>query len=267
MELQEKYENLKTYLKSLGSVAVAYSGGVDSAFLLKAAHEALADKAIAVTVRSCLIPRIEISEAEELCRKEHIRHIFCDVDPLSIDGFSDNPPERCYLCKRVIFKAIGKAAAENDIKEIAEGSNLDDNADYRPGMKAVTELGIKSPLQTVGFTKKEIREMAHRLGISVWNKPSMACLASRFVYGEKITCEGLQRVDKAERILSDAGFLQFRVRVHGNLARIEVVHDDFQKLLELGESIYISFRQLGFTYITMDLRGYRTGSMNETLSV
>ncbi len=258
-----KYEKLTEHLKSLGSIAVAFSGGVDSAFLLKAAKDALGNSVIAVTVRSCLIPNIELDEAADFCRRENIHHIICDVDPLAIDGFADNPTNRCYICKKYIFGVIKKSAAEYGVNTVVEGSNLDDNGDYRPGMKAIRELGVLSPLQTAGFTKQEIRDMSEKLGLPTWNKPSFACLASRFAYGEKITEQKLKQIEKAEEILREAGFRQFRVRIHGELARIEILPDDFEKLLKIRGQLYSDMKAIGFSYITMDLQGYRTGSMNE----
>ena len=196
----------------------------------------------------------------------NIRHIICDVNPLAVKGFADNPLDRCYICKKEIFGIIKNIAAENCINAVAEGSNLDDGDDYRPGMKAISELGILSPLQTAGFTKREIREMSEKLGLPTWNKPSFACLASRFAYGEKITAEKLKRVEKAEKILKNSGFRQFRVRVHGELARIELLPEDFEKLFKVREKLYSDIKALGFSYVTMDLRGYRMGSMNEGIA-
>lgn len=196
----------------------------------------------------------------------NIRHIICDVNPLAVKGFADNPLDRCYICKKEIFGIIKNIAAENGVNAVAEGSNLDDGDDYRPGMKAISELGILSPLQTAGFTKREIREMSEKLGLPTWNKPSFACLASRFAYGEKITAEKLKRVEKAEKILKNSGFRQFRVRVHGELARIELLPEDFEKLFKVREKLYSDIKALGFSYVTMDLQGYRMGSMNEGIA-
>lgn len=265
MDINDKYNKLQNYLKSLGNAAIAFSGGVDSAFLLKAAKNALGDNVIAVTVRSCLIPESEILEAAEFCRREKIRHFICGVNPLEISGFENNPPERCYICKKAIFKVIKEAAYERGISVVAEGSNIDDNEDYRPGLKAIKELGVLSPLQETGFTKKEIRGMSEKLKLPTWNKPSLACLASRFAYGEKITKERLARVERAEKVLADLGLKQFRVRVHGDIARIEALPEDFQKLVESSGQIYSDLKSLGFSYAAMDLQGYRTGSMNETI--
>ncbi len=265
MESNAKYDRLKANLCSLGSVAVAFSGGVDSAFLLKAAKEALGDMAVAVTARSLLMPCRELEEAERFCRQAQIRHIVCEVDPFRVDGFADNPPNRCYLCKKRIFETIQKIALKNGLAAVVEGSNLDDTGDYRPGIAAIRELGVKSPLQEAGFTKREIREMSQRLGLSTWNKPSFACLASRFAYGERITPERLKRVERAEQILAEFGFSQFRVRVHGDLARLEVLPEEFAKLLKCREQLNRELKELGFIYISMDLTGYRTGSMNEML--
>lgn len=267
-ETRQKYKLLQENIKELGSVAVAFSSGVDSTFLLKAAHEVLGDKAVAVTARASAFPKRESGEAAAFCEKEGIRQIVYEFDVMSVDGFSQNPPDRCYLCKRALFGNIQRLAAENDLAWVIEGSNMDDNQDYRPGHRAIAELGIKSPLRDAGLTKAEIRELSRELGLPTWDKPSYACLASRFVYGEGITAEKLSMVERSEAYLMEQGFRQMRVRVHGNLARIEVLPEDFERLLDpkLRLGITEKLREYGFSYVSLDLAGFRSGSMNETLS-
>lgn len=247
-----KLSDLKDYLTRLGKVAVAFSAGVDSTFLLKIAHEVLGDNVVALTAKSSFFPQRELEEAKAFCQKEGIRHIIVDID---IENIRHNPPNRCYICKRNIFEKFLAVANANNIENVLEGSNVDDESDYRPGMQAIKELGIKSPLRIAGLTKDEIRTLSNNY------KPSFACLASRFVYGEEITTDKLQMVEKAEQILFELGFKQFRVRIHGKLARIEVLPEQFEKLIKA--DIYSQIQALGFEYVTMDLKGYRTGSMNE----
>ena len=266
-EQLKKYDDLKQMLKDYGSAAVAFSSGVDSTFLLYAAKEALGDKVIAVTAKSCSFPQRELNEAKAFCESHKIRHFIFESEELDIEGFSHNPKNRCYLCKHELFEKIIKIAEDEGIAVILEGSNLDDNGDYRPGLQAVAELGIKSPLRAIGFTKEDIRVLSGNLGVPTWNKQSFACLSSRFVYGETISREKLGMVDKAEQLLLDLGFRQVRVRIHGTMARIEIMPEEFEKLIsgEIRSQITETFRNLGFTYVTMDLTGYRTGSMNEVI--
>ena len=229
-----KYKALQEYLSSLESVAVAFSGGVDSTFLLKVAHDVLGAKAIAVTLSSSLFPHRELDEAKAFCRENSISQIIIPVDELAIDGFRDNPPNRCYLCKRELFTRMLDIAHAHGLAHVVEGSNMDDLGDYRPGLKAIDELGIKSPLRHAGLMKAEIRELSRELGLKTWGKPSYACLASRFVYGETITPEKLIMVERAEGLLLSMGFTQMRVRIHGTLARIELLPEDFSRMLDEG---------------------------------
>lgn len=265
--ITEKYAYLQDYLKSLGSMAVAFSGGVDSTFLLRVAHDVLGDNVLAVTAASCSFPERELREAKKYCEENGIRHVVCQSEELDIEGFRQNPINRCYLCKHELFEKIGEIAAENHLAAVAEGSNMDDNGDYRPGLQAVKELGIKSPLRQAGLNKDEIRQLSRMLGLPTWNKQSFACLSSRFVYGETISEEKLSMVDRAEQLLLDLDFHQVRVRIHDKLARIEILPEEFSRLLDdsVRNTIYETLKSLGFTYVTLDLAGYRTGSMNEVL--
>jgi uncharacterized protein len=267
--LKEKHNKLVECLSGFSSVAVAFSGGVDSTFLLQSAYDVLGDRVIAVTGCSLSFPQRELRLAQDFTKERKIRHYLVDSEELELDGFADNPPNRCYLCKKELFTKIGKLAAEKGMAQVIEASNTDDEGDYRPGLQAVAELGVASPLRVSGLSKVDIRALSKEMELPTWNKPSFACLASRFPYGERIDPERLRRIDAAEQFLLDQSFQQVRVRFHdqGKLARIEVDADGFALLADAGLRLKIGerFRELGFIYTAIDICGYRTGSMNDTL--
>ena len=269
---EEKYTKLLEILQGMGRIVVAFSGGVDSTFLTYAAKEAVGANALAVTSRSGVVPERDLREGAAFCEQQGIAHAYLDFDELAVPGFAENPPDRCYICKKTLFTKLLEIAAKEQAV-LCEGSNMDDLGDYRPGLRALKELAVCSPLQEAGLTKAEIRLLSQKFGLPTWAKPASACLASRFAYGERITATKMAAVDKAEQLLFDLGFTQYRVRAHGEekkglLARIEVLPEDLAKALqpECRQEIITKFKGLGFAYVTLDLLGYRTGSMNEVLA-
>ena len=268
MDKKEKLEALKERLKELDSVAVAFSAGVDSSFLLKVAHDVLGDKCIAITGQAPFFSGWEQKEAIDFCKREGIKQLIVESTQLSDEKFTSNPSDRCYHCKKSLFQKMKDSALSEGISVLVEGSNLDDLGDYRPGLKAIEELGILSPLRDAGLTKQEIRELSKEMGLLTFDKPSFACLASRVPYGEEITPEKLKQIEKAEVFLMDLGFRNLRVRHHGTLARIEVPKSDMERVMKenVREEIVDGLKKIGFLYVTLDMQGYRMGSLNEVLS-
>jgi uncharacterized protein len=260
-----KLEQLKNNLRKMKSVAIAYSGGVDSTFLVNVAHDVLGDNAVAVTATSSTYPQRELGQAKKITNNIGMKHIIINSEETEIDNFSKNPSNRCYFCKKELFSKIKQVATKENLNYILDGSNVDDTNDYRPGMKAQRELDVVSPLKDVGLTKQEIKELSQTMNLETWDKPAFACLASRFPYGTEITKSRLEQVEKAESFLYALDVKQFRVRYHNEVARIEVSKDDFQVILNNSDKIVNKFKELGFKYVTLDIEGYRTGSMNEVL--
>lgn len=264
-----KLKNLQKILKEMQSILIAFSGGVDSTFLVKVAYDILGRKALAVTARSPNYPAAELKEARQLAREIGIEHLTIDSEALNSENFTRNPPRRCYFCKKELFSKLVNLAREKGIRWVADATNSDDENDFRPGREAAKELGIRSPLLKAKLGKNNIRHLSRKLGLPTGDKPASACLASRFPYGEKITEEKLKRVEKAESFLKSLGFRQLRLRHHDSLARIEVDKEDISHFIDAKrrKKAVDYLKSLGYQYITLDLQGYRTGSLNETLGL
>ncbi|MGE5809171.1 MAG: ATP-dependent sacrificial sulfur transferase LarE [Nitrospirota bacterium] len=267
MVIEQKWDHLKALLHDMHGAVLAYSGGVDSSLLLRAAAEVMGANLIAVTAVSETYPEGELIAAQEIARSLGVTHRIVHTEELASEDFARNPPDRCYHCKKELFEKLRRLAADEGVSFVMDGSNADDLRDHRPGRKAAAEFSVRSPLVEAGFTKAEVRERARALGLTVWDKPSLACLSSRIPYGTRITPGLIRAVGAAEEQLRAFGFGQARVRHHGDIARIEVMQEDFAKFLNraVAEKIVARFRELGYIYICLDIEGYRTGSMNEGL--
>jgi len=261
LDFNEKLGTLIFNLGTMNSMAVAFSGGVDSGLLLKVAHGILGQQVLAVIINTPALPRRDLQDALDFVKELRVNYRVIEADPLQIEGFAENRSDRCYLCKRDLFRRVWAVAEEHGISWVADGSNCDDLNDDRPGMQALRELDVVSPLIEAQLSKAEIREMARRMQLKIWDKPAAACLASRFAYGQKISLEKLQQVEAAETYLSDLGFRQIRVRSHDNDARIEVAPEERTKICDqqMMDAINEKFKTLGFAHASMDLGGYRCG--------
>ena len=266
MLMEDKVDRLKNRLIEFKSAVIAFSGGVDSTFLARIAKDVYGDNLLLITATSSTYPFYELEEAKSLAGLLGIKHKIINSEELDIPGYSDNPPDRCYYCKSELFDKINFIASQEGYEVVFDGSNTDDLSDFRPGMKAKHEKGVKSPLADSGFTKSDIRHFSGILNLPTASKQSYACLTSRFPYGEKITKEKLERVGNAEFEIRKLGFSQFRIRSHDNLARLEFIPSEMDKAWSIKSQLTEIIKKSGFSYITLDLTGYRTGSMNEVLN-
>lgn len=267
-QIDKKFRQLKKVLEKMGSVLIAFSGGADSTFLLRVATEVLGKHVLAVTAVSEIQPAHESKDAQQFAEELGVNHVIVRTNEMKEEDFISNPTDRCYHCKKMIFSELKHIAIQKGIPYVIDGSNADDMTDYRPGLRALRELNIRSPLRELNFTKAEIRALSKTLGLPTWNRPALACLASRIPYGTRITPQILRRIDAAESFLRAEGFEQVRVRDHGNIARIEVSESNIQRLVEktFKERLIRKLRDLGYLYITVDLEGYRSGSLNQLVA-
>jgi uncharacterized protein len=265
MVTPEKIETLKHILTDFDHVAVAYSGGIDSTLVLKVSYDCLGEGAVAITAVSPSLPARELEQAQAIARQIGARHILINSQEVADPRYLENTPSRCYFCKSEVYTQLVQRATELGITALVDGSNADDAGDHRPGLQAARQYGVRSPLQEAGFSKEDVRQLSRQLGLPNWDKPAAACLSSRIPYGTRISIAMLSQVEQAERALHDLGLGQLRVRHHDQVARIEVEVKDFDRLLANRQAILAAFQQIGYQYVTLDLAGFRSGSMNEIL--